>query len=77
MRYLLLILALTGCANVGPKGYVTNEQLRFRIQVYCHNKAYESLKAPYNYEVLYEQCMGDFFYDVLPENMVRPEWRSK
>lgn len=79
MRYLLLCLFLVGCANVGPKGYVTNEQLRFRIEAYCQQRAYDSLRngPPYHAGVTKDNCMHDFFYDVISEDMTRPEWRSK
>lgn len=82
MKLLLFIaLLLTGCAGTSPdrNHYVTNEQLRFRLGVYCQHKASKSLGKgpPYHAGEVYETCMHNFFYDMVPENLTRPDWRSK
>lgn len=76
MRYLFLVLFLTGCAS-GPSHYVTNEQLRFRLSSYCTQKGYQSLAKgpPYQFKKVYDRCMMDFQYSE-DESWVRDDWRS-
>lgn len=77
MKYLFLLLLLAGCAS-GPNHYVTNEQLRFRLNSFCDGFSYDSLGGTEfkTFTEAHEHCMAQFVYWD-DESHVRDDWRSK